>query len=165
MEDLYEKHGEDLYRYLLFKLGSVEDAEDVLQEVFCRFAKYGLRLRLTVNSRAFVFRAARNEANRFLRRRIVRRTEETMLTETGGDHTGWLASVVVPPDGPELTMLVKKADALPAEQKEVIFLKVFEGLTFKEIGRTCGLSANTAASRYRYGMEKLRAALEAEAKR
>ncbi len=165
MEELYERHGDDLYRYLVFRLGSADDAEDVLQEVFCRFARYPLRLRLAGNKRAFVFRVARNEANRFLRSKIVRRTEEARLAATGVDHAGWLASAVVTPEEPGLVLLLKEAEALPAEQKEVIFLKVFEGLTFKEIGLACGLPANTAASRYRYGMEKLRAALEAEAKR
>jgi RNA polymerase sigma-70 factor (ECF subfamily) len=36
---------------------------------------------------------------------------------------------------------------------------VFDGLTFREIASVCGVSANTAASRYRYGIEKLRDAL------
>ncbi len=162
MERLYEKYGEALYRYLLFRLGSAEDAEDVLQQVFCRFARYGLRLRLAANKRAFVFRAAGNEANRFLRDKITRRTEEALMAAAGAGRSGrmgYLTSAVVAPEEPELAWLLKETDALPAEQKEVIFLKVFEGLTFREIGSACGLSANTAASRYRYGMEKLREAL------
>ncbi|GEM_PF-2170656 len=73
LEELYERHGDNLYRYLLFRLGSAEDAEDVLQEAFCRFARYALRWRLVRNSKAFVFRTARNEANRFLRRKLGRR--------------------------------------------------------------------------------------------
>jgi len=39
-------------------------------------------------------------------------------------------------------------------------LKVFQDFSFKEIASVCGLSINTAASRYRYGIEKLRSALE-----
>ncbi len=57
-------------------------------------------------------------------------------------------------------LLLRSADDLPAEQKEILFLKVFDGLTFKEIGSVCGMSSNTAASRYRYGIEKLREAME-----
>ncbi len=39
LEDLYGRYGENVYRYLIFRLGSPEDAEDVLQETFCRFAR------------------------------------------------------------------------------------------------------------------------------
>ena len=54
----------------------------------------------------------------------------------------------------------KQANALlarlPEEQREVIMLKVYAGLTFKEIAETLELSANTVASRYRYAIERLR---------
>ncbi len=50
--------------------------------------------------------------------------------------------------------------ALPSEQREVVYLKVYEGLTFREIGERCGVGANTAASRYRYALEALRSVLE-----
>ena len=83
IEELYERHGESLYRYLLFKLGAAEDAEDVLQESFCRFARYDLRWRFIRNPQAFVFRVARNEANRFLKRKLGRREGERMIAAGG----------------------------------------------------------------------------------
>lgn len=156
LEELYERHGETLYRYLVFKLGSAEDAEDVLQEAFCRFARYDLRWRLVRNERAFVFRVARNEACRFLRRKLGRREGERMIA-TGG--SGGIAAVFAAPEEPGLALLLQRAKELPAEQKEILFLKVFDGLSFKEIGSVCGISANTAASRYRYGIGKLREAV------
>lgn len=156
LEELYEGHGEDLYRYLVFRLGSPEDAEDVLQEAFCRFARYDLRWRLIRNRRAFVFRVGRNEANRFLRRKLGRREGESMIA-TGGAQA--FTAAFVAPSEPSVALLLKRAGELPAEQREVVYLKVFDGLTFKEIASVCGVSANTAASRYRYGIEKLRAAV------
>jgi len=45
---------------------------------------------------------------------------------------------------------------LPAPQREVITLKVWGGLTFAEIAATLDIPPNTAASRYRYGLEELR---------
>jgi RNA polymerase sigma-70 factor (ECF subfamily) len=158
LEELYGRHGENLHRYLVFKLGSAEDAEDVLQETFCRFARYTVRWKLVRDPRNFVFRVARNEANRFLRRALGRREGEAMIV--GGAGREGFAAVFTAPDEPSLALLLRLADGLPAEQKEVVFLKVFEGLTFKEIGSVCGVSANTAASRYRYGIAKLREARE-----
>jgi RNA polymerase sigma-70 factor (ECF subfamily) len=156
LEELYDRHGEGLYRYLLFKLGSAEDAEDALQEAFCRFARYDLRWKAVRNVRAFVFRVARNEANRSLRRKLGRREGERVIASGAAERMG---VAFVAPDGPALGLLLRRAGELPAEQREAVYLKVFDGLTFKEIGAVCGVSANTAASRYRYGIEKLRNAL------
>ncbi len=158
LEELYQRHGENVYRYLVFRLGSVEDAEDVLQEIFCRFARYAVRWKLVRNPRSFVLRVARNEVNRSLRRKLVRREGEAM-TIAGAGAEGFTAALAAPED-PSLVRLLRLADGLPAEQKEAVFLKVFEGLTFKEIGSVCGVSGNTAASRYRYGIAKLREAVE-----
>jgi RNA polymerase sigma-70 factor (ECF subfamily) len=155
LEELYGRHGEDLYRYLVFRLGSAEDAEDVLQETFCRFSRYVLRWRLVRDPQAFVFRVARNEANRFLRRKLGRREGEKMIL---AGATGGFAAAFIAPEDQSLAALLRSADNLPPEQKEVVFLKVFDGMTFKEIGSVCGVSSNTAASRYRYGIEKLREA-------
>lgn len=155
LEDLYGRHGDDLYRYLLFKLGSAEDAEDVLQEAFVRFARYDLRWRFVRDPRAFVFRVARNEANRFLRRKLGRREGEKVIQM--GARTA-LGHAFIKPDELSLSPLMQRAEGLPGEQKEAVYLKVFDGLTFKEIGLVCGVTANTAASRYRYGIEKLREA-------
>jgi RNA polymerase sigma-70 factor (ECF subfamily) len=159
LEELYERHGQNLYRYLVFRLGSAEDAEDVLQETFCRFARYGLRWKFVRDPQTFVFRIARNEANRFLRRKFGRRAREAMIMT--GTETGFAAAFAAPEE-PSLALLLLRAEELPAEQKEVLFLKVFDGLTFKEVGSVCGIPANTAASRYRYGIEKLREAMEGE---
>jgi RNA polymerase sigma-70 factor (ECF subfamily) len=156
VEKVYERHGEQLYRYLVFRLGSAEDAEDVLQECFSRFSRYDLRWRLVRDPKAFVFRVARNEANRFLRQKHGRREGEAMIL--AGAANGFTAAFVAP-DEPSLALLLRAAEGLPPEQKEAVFLKVFDGLTFKEIASVCGVSANTAASRYRYGIEKLREAV------
>lgn len=155
LEALYDRHGEALYRYLVFRLGSAEDAEDVLQEAFCRFARYDLRWRLVRNPRAFVFRVARNEASRFLRRKLGRKEGEKMIAS---GRAGDFAAAFAAPDEPALASLLRLAGELPAGQREALYLRVFDGLTFKEIGAVCGVSANTAASRYRYGIEKLRRA-------
>ena len=51
---------------------------------------------------------------------------------------------------------------LPPEQREVLVMKIWAGLTFAEIGKVTEVSANTAASRYRYAISGLRRKLELE---
>ena len=52
--------------------------------------------------------------------------------------------------------LLRAVDRLPAQQKEVVTLKIWGELTFDEIARTLDESLNTVASRYRYALEKLK---------
>jgi RNA polymerase sigma-70 factor (ECF subfamily) len=156
LDELYDRFGEQLYRYLVFRLGSCQDAEDVLQETFCRFARYSVRWKLVRNPRTFVFRCVRNEANRFLKRRLERPKDVSM----NPGFQDIISSVVEGPDIKAERLLSEYLSRLPDDQMDVIVLKVFGGFTFEEIARICGCSINTAASRYRYGIARLRSILE-----
>ena len=69
-----------------------------------------------------------------------------------------------PAESAELAEAVEVAlTRLPAEQREVVVLKVWGGLTFPEIGTATGVPANTAASRYRYALAALKTKLMPEA--
>jgi RNA polymerase sigma-70 factor, ECF subfamily len=151
LDELYDAYGDSLYRYLTLKLGSAQDAEDVLQETFVRLARYGDRRRFIRDPKAFAFRCAHNEASRFWKKRLRRRNEEAAFRPE-------LASLLFQgPDGASEIRLGQALAGLSAEQREVIVLKDFEGLTFRAIGAACGVSTHTAASRYRYGLARLRA--------
>ncbi len=157
LDDLYDRYGEEMYRFLALRLDTPQDAEDVLQETFFRLARYRVRWRLIRNPRAFVFSVLRNESNRFLGRALRRREEESRRVEQAGP-AAWTAG----PPSPDLDPSALRAalSALPGEQREVVVLKVFEGFSFKEIAGICDLSPNTAASRYRYGLQRLQSLLE-----
>ena len=68
--------------------------------------------------------------------------------EAGGDRTDLVEEMQ--------TALAR----LPQTQREIVVMKVYRDKTFREIAETLKLSLNTVASRYRYGMEKLRALLK-----
>ena len=156
LEELYDRYGEKLYHYLVVRLGSCQDAEDILQETFYRFARYSVRWKMIKNPKAFVFKVVRNEANRFLKRQIPLQKRELM----NPNPKNAIASVIQGPDEESESLLADSLARLPDDQREVVTLKVFEGMTFKEIARICNLSINTAASRYRYGLSKLHLYLE-----
>jgi RNA polymerase sigma-70 factor (ECF subfamily) len=150
LDELYDLYGDALYRYLTLRLGSGQDAEDVLQEVFVRLARYGDRRPFIRDPKAFAFRCARNEANRFWKKRLRHRNGEAAFRPE-------LASRLF--RGPDEASEVRLGEALAglsAEQREAVVLKEFESLTFRAIGSACGVSTHTAASRYRYGMARLR---------
>ena len=178
-EEIYDRYGEKMFHYAALRLGSSEDAEDILQETFFRLSRYPIRWAFIQNTKAYVFRILRNETNRFLRRKISRPQSQLDGLEPESEYpvTGSLSesdaqtdledsgrdSSIVDESGDHLpARLVQSLTALPDEQREVIILKVFQDLSFKEIAAVCGLSINTAASRYRYGLEKLRASWTSE---
>lgn len=156
LDELYDRYGEKMYHYLALRLCSPEDAEDVLQEAFCRLAGYSVRWALVRNPKAFVFKVLLNEANRHLARRIKQR-EDGQNNPRRLNNPGFF---IEEPDERSAAAVSEALSQLPDGQKEIIILKIFQEFTFKEIAGICGLSINTAASRYRYGLEKLRSSLE-----
>jgi RNA polymerase sigma-70 factor, ECF subfamily len=152
---LYDCFAASLFRVAVTILGSSQDAEDAVQEVFVALFRGRQRLRQVENLRAYLFAALRRTAAR--RAAAPHRPRSLSPQE--------LAQIASPasigPDKEQELRLERALRSLPGEQREVIALKVDGGLTFAEIGVVLGINANTAASRYRYGLEKLRAALEA----
>lgn len=155
LEELYDQYAHSLFRFALLLVGSPDDAEDAVQEVFVRIAREHERVLRIRNVKAYLFMATRNAAYSRLRdRRRQDRISEAMILDV--------------PDNPvnagdrfAVSEAVNRAfDKLPVEQREVLALKVFEQMTFDEIARTIGAVTNTVASRYRYGIAKLRLALE-----
>ena len=148
IERLYEQHGRVLLAYAFSFVHSVAESEDIVHQVFARllrgdFVITGLPL-------AYLCRAVRNTA--LNHRRTWRR--ETTLDE----EARWLEA---PAGLEESAMAIERSmNLLPVEQREVVVLHVWGGLTFAEIADTLSISANTAASRYRYALGKLRDVLK-----
>jgi len=141
---LYERHGAALLAYACAFLRDLSYAEDVVQQVFLRL----LRDPVTIACPpvGYLFRAVRNGALNHIRGR----SREVELSREGQ----WLES---PSGSAETAMALQSAlQALPEEQREVIVLRIWGQLTFEEAAAVIGISPNTAASRYRYGLAKLK---------
>jgi len=146
--ELYDEHAEAVYRLLLVILSSAADAQDALGEVFLEVARQDLgRIR---NPRAYLLTSARHRAISMLRHR---RRE----LPTDPAHECFFDTTSL---GADQALLAQRIEAalreLPPEQREVVVLKVYEGLTFAEIAKITRTRPNTVASRYRYAVEKLR---------
>jgi len=153
-ELLWDRYAGELLALLLAALCSRHDAEDVLQTIFVRIVRKRRYLAAARCLDAYVYQIARNEATSFLRRhRRERRLEP--------DAQLWLV-----PAEPAATIretaeaLQAALTRLPPRQREIVVLKTYQDKTFREIAEMLDVSLNTVASRYRYGMEKLRAWLK-----
>ena len=67
-----------------------------------------------------------------------------------------------PEESPQERSAMHCLAGLPPDQREVIVLKIWHGCTFEEVGELLEISPNTAAGRYRYGLQKLKVCLEGE---
>ena len=150
---LYDRYAGRLYGAARAVLGRREDAEDAVQEVFAGVVRSRRGLTEVKDLTAYLFAALRRAAGRVAQRR----SREPSTLEAVGEVPA-RAEPSRSPD-PRSERLASALRALGPEQREVIALKIDGQLTFVQIGQVLGTSANTAASRYRYALEKLRRAL------
>jgi len=151
---IYDAYSGSLYRYLLALLSRAEDAEDALQEVFVGLLRRRGRGEIE-NLQAYLFRAARNQAL------TIRRKRKKRERESAAAALSWIDVEACDPEAREMAIEVDRClPRLPAEQREVMVLRLSEGLTFREIAELLGLPLNTATGRYRLGLSKLRALLK-----
>jgi RNA polymerase sigma-70 factor (ECF subfamily) len=153
IERLYDEHAQPLYAFLLNLTRDEADTRDLLQEIFIKLARNSNLLDGVREERAFLIRLAHNAAVDLMRRRGTReRTRENLAAEP--------VSLFAPAGDPDEALfrgqLAAALAELPPEQRAVAHLKLWEGLTFEQISVALALSPNTAASRYRYALDKLR---------
>lgn len=152
---LYDAHGAGLFSYACVLSRSRAEAEDAVQETFARIAARAHRLDRVEDMRGYLFATLRNEVFRQKRRwRVWRARDEAAGALRFEAVSGPEGEVTVDPRALSTAM-----SALPEEQREAVFLKVWQEMTFAEIGALLGVPLDTAASRYRYGIEKLKKAL------
>jgi RNA polymerase sigma-70 factor (ECF subfamily) len=150
---LYDDHAQALFAFLLNLTRNELDARDLLQDLFVKLAKQPGLLDGVRDERAFLIRLVQNLAIDSVRRR---RTREKNYERLAGEMACLFAPAADLDERAFRAALMEALGELPIEQRAVVHLKLWEGLTFEAIAEVLDLSPNTAASRYRYGLDKLR---------
>jgi RNA polymerase sigma-70 factor (ECF subfamily) len=150
--ELYDACADRVGHYLLVRLGSRADADDVLQETFLRLARTREKLADVENLDAYVITVARNEAARLTANRAKRaKNQEPLSAETLFRYDPGDADV-----RENAETVAAALDRLEPDLREIVELKAFSGLTFQQISQATGLPQGTAATRYRSALTKLR---------
>ena len=157
LDMIWDHYAADLLGYLVSILCSRQDAEDTLQDVFVTIAKKRGSVASARLLKPYLFRLSRNVAlNRIKKNRRMR--------ERDYEASHWL---VLDGEGEGPDERIDQVEAalarLPENQRSVVILKFYQNKTFRDIGDMLGISGNTAASRYRYGMDKIRDFVQEEA--
>lgn len=156
-KDWFDAYGPKLLLCARQWTRSLADAEDVVQEAFVRYWRH--QRDLPGDPQALLITSVRRAALDLARRDSRRAAREEK--SNGGLDKREAVFEPLPGDGDERREEIETAlRRLPPEQREVLVLKLWQELTFEQIGETLGLSPNTAASRYRYALAALRKELK-----
>jgi RNA polymerase sigma-70 factor (ECF subfamily) len=160
---LYARHKGPLYRYLLRQVRNAGAAADLFQDVWSRLIATRGRYEARAKFATYLFHIAHNCTIDFFRRDLVSR------------HGALSQEIHLPPPEPEVpeyqrpdgiaelaeqhSALLAALGALPQEQREAFLLHEETGLTIEEIARVTDVGLETAKSRLRYAIRKLKKSL------
>jgi len=153
LEGLYDAHAQALFGFLLNLTRNEEDTRDLLQDLFLKLSRQASLLDGMREPRGYLLRLAHNAAIDMFRRRSTR---EKYQAESGEPAIEVFAPSENPDEAAFRHALAAAMEDLPPEQRAVVHLKLWEDLTFDEIAKILEISINTAGSRYRYALDKLR---------
>ena len=151
IETLYRQHGAALLLFASAISGDRDRAQDALHQVFLKAIENGTLTQAT-NKKAYLFACVRNAIlndAKLQRRNMPLDVDSTYFSPPDRDYAG------------EQNLRRALGD-LPDDQREVIVLHVWGELTFSEIADLLGVSSNTAASRNRNALAKLRGSMLAK---
>ncbi len=148
VEQLYDRHGPALLAYACSFVADVAAGEDVVHQVFLRLLQG--RTGVPEVPVAYLYRAVRNAALNARRREKREVAQGTPLDE---GHAFFECH-----NGNREAALALQAALLelPDEQREVVVLRIWSGMTLEEAAAVTGAPLNSVASRYRYALDKLR---------
>jgi RNA polymerase sigma-70 factor (ECF subfamily) len=163
--DWFQENGTRLLLFARGKTNSEQDAKDVLQESIYRLWKsYSSKEDGTFNPPPLplAFTAVRNTAIDFARktgRRIKREQKSDQIAYNNDEVAAWFEAdnLIEKERAQDIENALKR---ISSKYREVITLKIWGELTFLEIAEALDIPSNTAASRYRYGLDALRKILK-----
>ena len=162
-ETLYRRHKDPVYRYLLRLCGQAEAAEDVFQEVWGKIIKARESYRPTAKFTTYLYRVAHNCFIDHIRRNKRHAGNALLDPEQHGDGAESLETAT------ERRLARERLEValvdLPEEQRDAFLLREDGGLSVDEIAAVTGCNRETAKSRLRYAVNKLRAAIDEPAER
>ena len=149
LELIYDQYSSMLYGVIYMKCRNRADSDDLLQKVFIKIVDKRQRLIFTKHLKSYLCRLAINEVNDFFRKK--QKQLDVKKFQMHQEQKSVFNTSQLQVDSLKNALL-----ELPDDQNQVVNMKIFQNFTFKDIGNLLGISANTAASRYRYALSNLR---------
>jgi len=158
---IYEKYKTDMLVLAMALLNDKNAAEDVMHDVFLSFVQNIEKFSLTGSLKGYLLTCLANRARNLNKAKHQQGVELDPAESVSSGSNEPLRAIMC---NEQLQQLSNAMVQLPYDQREVIMLHFQAGMTFRTIGKSLGVSANTAKSRYRYGLDKMRSIFDSEAK-
>ncbi len=155
---IYEKYLDPMLTLAVGLLHDAAAAEDVVQDVFVAFAQSRRTLQMWGSLSGYLATSVVNRARDY-RRRQRRQAWRDAEPHSSAEPLGPEQTVILTE---QAKLLAQAVAELPEEQREVVLLRLKAGMKFRDIAKFQQISINTALSRYRYGLERLRSMLDGE---
>lgn len=152
--ELFNRYEGALYRYLLRRSGNRDNTEELFQDVWEKLYKTRHEFRPQGKFRSYFFRIAHNHVIDYYRRQNNRETHGVPVEDIAQDHENEPSHLAE--TGESHQALLQEISRLPQEQREVLLLKEESGLSLQEIANVIGIDYETAKSRLRYAVHKLK---------
>jgi RNA polymerase sigma factor (sigma-70 family) len=170
-EQTFLKEKDRLLSFIRNRVSYVEEAEDILQDVFYQFVAGYDTIESLDRVTSWLFSVARNKIIDRYRRDAVRPKKADFATQAGTEEDVPLTLQEILPDlgnTPEDSFfkeamwdtIMEALDELPAEQRDIFILNEIEERSFREISDETGITINTLLSRKRYAILALRKRLQ-----
>ena len=153
---IIERYYADIYRFCLYMVQSKEDAYDITQESFLKFIKYGTFYHHQ-NLKGYLLMIARNLCFDYFR---GKKGTETPVEWEELDKIPKLGNQIKETE--DIIYLQNLLKALSPDIREVVVLRMYEEMKFKDIAGMMGCSVSTAKSRFRLGISQLKRMMEGE---
>jgi RNA polymerase sigma-70 factor, ECF subfamily len=155
--DLVDGYTDRLVRFAFRRLGSIQDAEDIVHDVFVRMFTAERQDPIVLHG-PYLFRSVGNACTDLRRRRarLAGLHDDMAFDRLSSAGPGPSEAAQVAEEQDRAEAMLRR---LPPEQAETIRLRVFDGLSLDEIASVLDCPINTVSSRLRYGFQKLRDAV------
>ncbi len=154
IEELFEKHSNRLYAYMLGVLSDPEEARDIVAETFLRASRELELIEPGANARSWLFTVAtnlaRNHLTRFVRRILRVSSQFFDMFSDGRDKTFESASQNF--EYKKLAGLIEKFDR---RERELIYLRFYEDMTYNEIALITKMPEGTVSTLIRRALGRL----------
>ncbi len=161
-EQIYQTYRNYMLSIALHLTGQGGWAEDVVQDVFLRFIDSLETFKLRGSLKSYFAVCVANMSKDILRKQKIRKSSP--LEDAGAVSSPEMGPLTLLMKGEQKQHLKDGLASIPYEQREVILLRTYGDMTFREIAKALDIPLKTAHSRYHYGLDKLRTFIDREGK-
>ncbi len=154
-EILYQRYKTPLYRFV-FGQCDKELADELFQDVWLKVINNRHQYKVTASFKTWLYQVARNRIIDQYRRKSIRPVDNNIDTLDSVESTAVVSPEKNLQTQTQYEVLLDAITELPTDQKQAFLLREEAGLSIEQIAETCGVNFETAKSRLRYAIKKLR---------